>query len=337
MFQCYVQGWTVERTHEFVFTNQNSSTSLNTVKRKFVDFGRDTDETTNEYVACLALRNRGRKSSRDQGYGNFLLDAYGSDPFMTLTEVRDLIQQAEPDMPAPGLTPLKRLKVEERLTMKKVSVINERKSEELQAEYMKDMERYAPTAIVDFDETSCGRDKFELLYGCAPSNQRVLKPQWEIGGQLCSVIAAYSIHGFLTWRIFFGTINHFGVNLFLQTDLVPVLELMGEGTCVVCDGASVHKAQSTIGLLEQVSHGHFCISAPYSPELKPVERGFSLVWNRIRRTHAQQFKHRVTQQQCTDLINEAFMFYSPMGEGCSSCVGHWDLYEKNHQLFMDTI
>jgi len=337
MLQCFLQDWSAEETHDFVFVKQDSTISLGRVKRKFTDFGRDSLAAIDEYATGEAIHKRGRKSLLSQGVGIFMREMYLIDPFRTLADVRDCIQQADPDVVAPGIAALKRVKVREKLTMKKVTLINRHKDVDMQLQFMRDMSVYPATSIVDFDETSCGRTKFEQLYGCAPSDKRILKPQWEIGGQLCSVIAVYSMHGFLAWRIFYSTINHHCVNLFLEEDLKPVLTGMDDGVCVICDGASVHKAESTKAVLERVSHGHWCISAPYSPELKPVEKGFSLVLARIRRQHAQRFQRRVTEQECTDVIEEAFRYYSIFGEGCESCLGHWDLYVKNHQDFMDTI
>ena len=48
MLQCYLQDLSVEQTHDFVFLKQGSSVTIETVRRKFMDFARDGVDVTSK-------------------------------------------------------------------------------------------------------------------------------------------------------------------------------------------------------------------------------------------------------------------------------------------------
>ena len=65
----------------------------------------------------------------------------------------------------------------------------------------------------------------------------------------------------------------------------------------------------------------------WGSELKPIERGFSMVRSWVR-------KHENDPIPDIDLINQAFQLYAVDGELGHHCVNLFHLYEENHNLFL---
>ena len=94
------------------------------------------------------------------------------------------------------------------------------------------------------------------------------------------------------------------------------------------DGASVHMHPTTMQLLNQITYGHhITMQAAYSHDLSPVERGFSVVWQYIR----SQWSHTY-QGTPEQLINDAFFRYSVAGPMSHVAKGHWNMYQRNHEM-----
>ena len=180
-----------------------------------------------------------------------------------------------------------------------------------------------PWLIYDVDATSTERKKFERLYGRELANREAVQLHWTIGGLTCTVIAAICVHGFVSWRIFFAPIDADCVQLFVATDLAP---LLCDGAWGIFDGASVHKTPATLSVLDNVFQGRFRICSPYSPRLKPIERAFALVWRLVRDLY------RPGANVC-ELLHRCFFEYSLWGRKGPACANLFSLYERNFYDF----
>ena len=139
-----------------------------------------------------------------------------------------------------------------------------------------------------------------------------------------SVVAAYSPRGFLTWRIFQGTVDHQSVMLFLRNDLQ---DMLGEGDVVIADNASVHKTEETIRELSTITAGNYAFLPPYSPRLAPIEHGFANMWEEVR-------KHeRDAEIDPIRVVNAAFYKYSVAGSHGHVAAGHFNPYYRNHEAW----
>jgi hypothetical protein len=182
--------------------------------------------------------------------------------------------------------------------------------------------------------------------GRCPAGERVYIAEWELDGRTYSAIAAYSPYGFLTWRIYMDSINHYSFEDFVQFDVEP---FMLPGTMVILDGASVHGTPTTGAILESVTNGNYKVVAPYSHELSPIEKGFSLIWGYVR----QHYKE--AQEDPLGVIDDAFHQYSirgPLGyKGLfmrikfikilmylfSLAKEHWRVYRDNHEDYVRSL
>jgi transposase len=153
--------------------------------------------------------------------------------------------------------------------------------------------------------------------------------QWQIGGKMISVIAAYSTQGFLCWRVHYGTpINHRSVVEFLNQDLKPFLDLWPK-MLVLSDNASIHHEYDAVDVLSNVTGGRYKFLSTYSPDFDPIEKGFSNVWNRVQaKPYDEVLKHPIAA------INEAFENYSFRGEGGPRARKHFNLYKRNHKVYL---
>lgn len=182
------------------------------------------------------------------------------------------------------------------------------------------------------DETVASMKKFKAKRARANFGEPTMCEEWYIADAervVYSVIADYTFEGWATWRIFYNYINHYGYELFLKEDLQYVL---GEGDCVLNDGASIHLVDSTLELLHKITNGLYITGASYSHDLFPVERGFANVWGYIRSKWDPG-----AGLSPTDLINEAFIKYSVLGEWGYKANEHWNIYKNNHQLFLQNL
>lgn len=181
----------------------------------------------------------------------------------------------------------------------------------------------------NFDESSAAGKKFEAKRALSEIGEPAECYDWSLtddNGKTYSVIADYTPRGWTIWRIFMNNINHVSVETFLRDDLSHVLS---DGDVVLHDGASVHLVESTMILLDEITEGRHVQVAPYSHDLSPVEKGFANIWKYVRGNWNK------TNQSATEILNAAFQLYSVGGIFGDSAQGHWNLYNRNHQKFLE--
>jgi len=209
----------------------------------------------------------------------------------------------------PSKSTLSRLFCRVNLTHKVTSLKNVHASAEDQYAYLQNVAVLDPNTLVDIDETLCTQSEFERKYGWSPVGEEARQFQIKIGTKAYSTIAAYTSLGFLCWAIYEGSVSHTEFVHFLKEYLAPVLPV---GTTALLDNASIHKTEESTAVLEQVCDGQYIYVPPYSPELKPIEKGFALVKRYVRENE------NVALTDPIAYINKAFMIYSVHGERCST-------------------
>lgn len=83
----------------------------------------------------------------------------------------------------------------------------------------------------------------------------------------------------------------------MQEDLSRVVD---NGDVVLNDGASIHRVQSTVNILNDITNGRYIKVARYSHELSLVEKEFANVWNNI------HYHYDASRQSPVAIINKAF-------------------------------
>jgi len=92
-------------------------------------------------------------------------------------------------------------------------------------------------------------------------------------------IAAYIYHGFLVWSVFEGAASGSNVEHFIRAKLA---RYKNADSISFCDNASVNKVDKVLVALDEVFGGFLVFLEVYSPQLAPVELGFSNIREYIR-------------------------------------------------------
>ena len=177
-------------------------------------------------------------------------------------------------------------------------------SPQKQYEYLVSIAPVDPANLIDLDETLSNAEQFYARYGWAPVGESAYFNQIFINGVPYSTIAAYSMKGFLCWNIYEGSVTATEVIHFITTSLCTYIN---ESSYCILDNATVHGTDPCLVELESVCRGRFKFCPPYSPELKPIERGFANV-KRYAREHENE-----AGIDPVGLINRAFHIYSLNG------------------------
>lgn len=162
----------------------------------------------------------------------------------------------------------------------------------------------AAERLIDIDETASSPEQYLRVYGYAPKGRKCYKTQFISGQRHFTVIAAYSVDGFLAWSIIEDAVTAENIVNFMQ-QLAPLI--VNGFNFLLLDNASVDRTAEVVDALHQCSHGAYVFSPKYSPDLKPFERGFANIKRLLRYN-----EERVTQNP-VEYLNRAFHIYSING------------------------
>ena len=194
----------------------------------------------------------------------------------------------------------------------------------MQLKYLEDMAFVHPSRIVDMDGIHYNPKDYLERYGWTSMGQEAYALQLIIRGNMYSAHAALTEDGFIAWQIFEGPVSSHSVACFIKNKLAPVFY---DTNILILDNASNQKSRCVRDCLEVSLHGRFKYCSPYSPELKPIERAFSLVRRYVR-------ENEFDSRRDLNLINDAFYLYSVYGDRGSHCYHLFDLYRNNHDLWV---
>jgi hypothetical protein len=218
--------------------------------------------------------------------------------------------------------------VKEGNTRKVISWEHIRQDPVAQLEFFEMIQAVSADRIVDLDGMVQTPEDFLQRYGYSPSGEECREKQIVIGGVTYAVHAAYTENGFMAWSVFAGTVTEVEVSQFVQT--LPTYRSFNDRSYGLFDNASNQRTPLVRAEIESVFDGKYGYCSAYSPALKPIENGFSLVkryiqahWN-VSRTPLQQ-------------INDAFYYYSDRRgqHGREAAFNSFDMYRRNHQLYLD--
>jgi len=153
-----------------------------------------------------------------------------------------------------------------------------------QLQYLEDIAPMNPSYLIDIDGMVETEDDFLRKYGWSLEGEPAEAPQISLGGKTFAIHAAYSENGFIAYQIFEGSVSANEVAEFVGNTLRPFLL---RNNFAILDNASNHKTAMVREVLEQAFRGQYYYCAPYSPELKPIERGFAMIKRYIRMHEAE--------------------------------------------------
>ena len=193
------------------------------------------------------------------------------------------------------------------------------------AAYMENAAPFHYSLLVDIDETLCTWKEFLQRYGYAPAGEVAVRTQFRINGRHFSAVCAYSPIGLIAYRVVEGTIDSDIFQSFLLNEVAAVIV---PGTVGLFDNAAIHHTQVVRGVMENVFDGMYLFAAPYSPDLKPVERLFAEVKDLLR------YREDEAVLDPTGIISECFDLFRPGGPQAGMAMNHFRIYRDNHNMWL---
>lgn len=136
------------------------------------------------------------------------------------------------------------------ITRKKLEFRHILQSEHKRRAFLNTICHVHPNRLIDIDETPASERELRRRYGYARRGQRAQASQIKIDNRHYSVIAAYSIHGFLCWNIIEGS--------FAAADYIHFLEAKTSKYVIlyhhfaIIDNSSIHKTPQKQRLRENI-------------------------------------------------------------------------------------
>jgi transposase len=184
---------------------------------------------------------------------------------------------------------------------------------------------YDMSRLVDIDETLSTAKEFLEKYGYAPVGDIAERVQFIINGEAYSAIVAYSAMGVLCYRVVQGSINSDIFKSFIENEVANNITPNMVG---LFDNAKIHHTQDVRDTIHLIFRGNYLFAAPYSPDLKPVERLFSVVKTMLREIEDLAVVDPVRY------ISECLDQFAPGGPKCGIAENHFRLYRDNHNAWM---
>jgi transposase len=165
-------------------------------------------------------------------------------------------------------------------------------------------------------------------YGWSEIGREAVVLQIFIESRCFAVHAAMTENGFIAWEIFEGNVCGTDVSNFITDKLAPVF---GGNEFLLLDNAANQRTDQVISTMEISLGGRFVYNVEYSPELNPIERGFSLIRRWIRENEGCYVGNPI------GLIQSSFFAYSIAGPFGDHCYNFFEFYRLNHSEFLNEI
>lgn len=310
-FNFFCQGRTVADVYLSVFGGNRQLLSYRRLSELCNSLRHASDDEIDLFLNGVDKRKlfAGRKRKLSGHETLSMLDIIAVNRNQTLKQVRDQYMELwfddiEANMISETL--VYRTFVRERLSHRILETRNMLQDPQQQMDFLDTIRHVDPSRIIDIDGMSQCRKDFLAKYGWGPMDEECVRMQITIHDRSFAVHAAYSQYGFVTWEIFEGTVTQREVTHFIEHHLSPYLA--GDAFCII-DNAKNQRTEMVRACLNLYFRGLYLYSPVYSPEFKPIERGFSLIKGYIRKNDCPAFA-----ADPVELIQRAFQNYSVTGE-----------------------
>lgn len=271
------------------------------------------------------------------GGPEFLIDGFDADVFVniftdaphtTLKRAREVMCEDHYDAEygVPSIRSFGRVLKKMRISRKVMERVHHLRCPIRREIFMRNAAPFNHFRFLDIDETLSTYKEFFQKHGYAPKGQVALKTQFQIDGRQYSSIAAYSSIGLIAYRVVEGCINADIFQSFLENE---VNQGMLPGMIGLFDNAAIHHTPIVRGCMEEVFEGWYIFAAPYSPDLKPVERLFAEVKDLLRYREDEAVLHPIAT------ISEIFELFRPGNLHSAMAENHFRLYRDNHEMWLD--
>ena len=307
-----------------IFQEDNNRVSLNYVSRlcKKCDTGLYDDEFNGQRVK----RSGGPKFTVEPDAVQYLLNIWYQRRQTRQWSAREdlTLNYYEEQYGGPRQSTVSRILSRNELPKKVLQRIHYLRNPMLREQFMNNMGHIHYTRIVDVDETLSTWKEFLQRYGYAPKGEVAVRTQFQINGKHFSSVCAYSAIGLIAYRVVEGSINAETFQSFLEFDLKDAVL---PGMVGLFDNAAIHHTPAVREIMEDVFEGDYVFSAPYSPDLKPVERLFAEVKNLLRDREDEAVADPMA------IITQCFEMFRPGGPKSHMAANHFRLYRDNHNMW----
>jgi hypothetical protein len=257
-------------------------------------------------------------------------------PYLFLDEIRDLLAYETTRWWHPS-TIWNKLNDELNMSLQVVSLLAKQRDEQERRAFKESIERFLVhvNQLVFLDETHKDRNAACRHRHWSPKGKSpFMKERFhEYNGKRYSMIAACNVEGFIhsTVQCFsrepdaYGKCKTIDSKVFMEwviTHLLPVLtpyHEFGPNSIVVLDNASIHHNDELVELIETRTGAKVIYSAPYSPDMNPIELMFGQYKKALRRNYGRDFAeaHIIALDSITPKI--AYNFFHKAGiPGCDA-------------------
>lgn len=278
----------------------------------------------------------GDKLPRNGG-PDFLIDGFDSDVFVnifadtphaTLKRGREIMCEDHYDANygVPSIRSFGRVLKRMRISRKIMERVHHLRCPIRRRIFMRNAAPFDHFRLLDIDETLSTYKEFFQKHGYAPKGEVALKTQLEVDGRQYSSIAAYSPIGLIAYRVVEGPIN---ADIFLSFLENEVNQQILPGMIGLFDNAAIHHTPIVRGCMEEIFEGYYLFAAPYSPDLKPVERLFAEVKDLLRYREDEAVLHPI------QTISAIFESFRPGNLHSAMADNHFRLYRVNHERWLE--
>ena len=148
-----------------------------------------------------------------------------------------------------------------------------------QVRYLEDVGFLSPSRIVDIDGIHFNPKDYLQKYGWSTIGEEAYIFQVIIRAKTYAVHAALTDRGFLAWDIFEKNVTRFDVIEFLMNKVLPKFP---PDAILILDNAKNQNNNDVHEVMMNSFGGAYRFVPKYSPELKPIERAFSMVRTIVR-------------------------------------------------------
>lgn len=233
-----------------------------------------------------------------------------------------------PDDVVPSIRTLQRVPGRYDWTRKIVDRVHRNRDDNKRLDFMRTVAPFDPSTFVDIDETPFNREEVEEKHGYSPRGETAHRTQLILNGKNYSIISALTPHGFLAWAVYDIAITADIVVEFLTNRVRPLLP---PGSFGLFDNASIHKKEEAWECIDGVFEGMWAYSSPYSPDLKPIERAFGLVKNKLKELEYEALLHPIPT------INRVFDMFSVRGPEGHLCNEYFNHFRRNHESWLESL
>lgn len=227
----------------------------------------------------------GRNTKLSVDHRDFMLTLIDENPTLYLDETRASIYRRTGKWVSLQ-TIASDLKSRLSLSLKKTRTVHPNQSADLRARYLHAVGGLRPEMMVFLDECAIQERSLRRVNGWARVGYRTKRMPWSRGGKRYSLLPAIFKGGILALACQEGSFHRKEFVSFLKHKLFPVMNPYPQANSVlIMDNARIHHGGEIAELAEEKGI-RIIYLPPYSPDLNPIEKAFSVLKSLFRRTQA---------------------------------------------------